>query len=220
MAGESPDKTEQQKSSGTAAEERDPRFAVFRDPGADRNTDAESDVESESDAGADSGAGSGATSDTATAVFRPRLPEDARREPEAESTSAVREPEGASPEPDVESVPETASEPLRAPVTAYTASGEAATPPEGPEGAEAAESGTSPDTSDAETADAETADASASAAAQEPEAEPGAGDGRLRAAVAAWVDAAAEDKPKADTEDAGDDPLVRNRTPHRAPQQR
>ncbi|WP_406143675.1 serine hydrolase [Streptomyces anulatus] len=216
MAGESPDKTEQQKSSGTAAEERDPRFAVFRDPGADRNTD----VESESDAGADSGAGSGATSDTATAVFRPRLPEDARREPEAESTSAVREPEGAFPEPDVESetgpetgpdvesAAETASEPLRAPVAASTAPGEAATPPEGPEGTEAAESGTSPDT-DAETAgtetsDAETADASASAAAQEPEAEPGAGDGRLRAAVAAWVDAAAEDKPTADAEDAED----------------
>ncbi|MFJ2224451.1 serine hydrolase [Streptomyces anulatus] len=214
MAGESPDKTEQQKSSGTAAEERDPRFAVFRDPGADRNTDAESD------AGADSGAGSGATSDTATAVFRPRLPEDARREPEAESTSAVREPEGASPEPDVESesasetgsetgpgvepVPETASEPLRAPVAASTASGEAATPPEAPESAEAVEGGTSPDT-DVEASDAETADASVSAAAQEPEAEPGAGDGRLRAAVAAWVDASAEDKPKADTENADSD---------------
>ncbi|MFD4336901.1 serine hydrolase [Streptomyces anulatus] len=227
MAGESPDKTEQQKSSGTAAEERDPRFAVFRDPGADRNTDAESESDAGADAGGDSGAGSGATSDTATAVFRPRLPEDARREPEAESTSAVREPEGASPEPDaepdvaldgesengseagpdVESVPETASEPPRAPVAASTASGEAATPPEGPEGGTAAaEGGTSPDT-DAETSgvgtsDAGTADASASAAAREPEAEPGAGDGRLRAAVAAWVDAEAEDKPTADAEDA------------------
>ncbi len=84
MAGESPDKTEQQKSSGTAAEERDPRFAVFRDPGAD--TDAGGNE--------DAGAASGATSDTATAVFRPRLPEDAaRREPEAESPPAVREPE-------------------------------------------------------------------------------------------------------------------------------
>ncbi|MFI5653889.1 serine hydrolase [Streptomyces anulatus] len=224
MAGESPDKTEQQKSSGTAAEERDPRFAVFRDPGADRNTDAEPESDAESDGGADSGAdsgvGSGATSDTATAVFRPRLPEDARREPEAESTSAVREPEGASPEPDVESetgsetepetgpdvesVPETASEPLRAPVAASTASGEAATPPEAPESAEVVEGGTSPDT-DAEASDAETADASASAAAQEPEAEPGAGDGRLRAAVAAWVDASAEDEPKADTENADSD---------------
>ncbi|MFD7122704.1 MULTISPECIES: serine hydrolase [Streptomyces] len=231
MAGESPDKTEQQKSSGTAAEERDPRFAVFRDPGADRNTDAESESDAGADAGGDSGAGSGATSDTATAVFRPRLPEDARREPEAESTSAVREPEGASPEPDadpdvepdvaldgesengseagpdVESVPETASEPPRAPVAASTASGEAATPPEGPEGGTAAaEGGTSPDTdaetSGAGTSDAGTADASASAAAREPEAEPGAGDGRLRAAVAAWVDAEAEDKPTADAEDA------------------
>ncbi|MFD6587525.1 serine hydrolase [Streptomyces anulatus] len=208
MAGESPDKTEQQKSSGTAAEERDPRFAVFRDPGADRNTDAEPESDAGADSGADSGAGSGATSDTATAVFRPRLPEDARREPEAESTSAVREPEGASPEPDVESetgsetepetgpdvesVPETASEPLRAPVAASTASGEAATPPEAPESAEAVEGGTSPDT-DAEASDAERADASASAAAQEPEAEPGSGDGRLRAAVAAWVDASDSD---------------------------
>lgn len=219
MAGESPDKTEQQKSSGTAAEERDPRFAVFRAPGADRNTDAESESDAGADSGADSGAGAGATSDTATAVFRPRLPEDARREPEAESTSAVREPEGASLEPDVESetgsetgpetgsdvesVPETASEPRRAPVAASTASGEAATPPEGPEGTEAVEGGTSPDT-DAETSDVETADASAAAAAQEPEAEPGAGDGRLRAAVAAWVDvdAEAEDKPTADAEDA------------------
>ncbi|WIY76785.1 serine hydrolase [Streptomyces anulatus] len=216
MAGESPDKTEQQKSSGTAAEERDPRFAVFRDPGAD--TDAA--VESESDAGAASGAGSGATSDTATAVFRPRLPEDARREPEAESPSAVREPETEDPGPDVESAAEpesgpvgeadaeAAAEPESAPVAASTASEEAGTPPEGPEGAGATEGGTSPDTgaeaSDTETSDAETADASASAAAQEPEAEPGAGDGRLRAAVAAWVDAEAEDKPAADTEDAED----------------
>ncbi|MFJ6147593.1 serine hydrolase [Streptomyces anulatus] len=242
MAGESPDKTEQQKSSGTAAEERDPRFAVFRDPGADRNTDAESESDAGADSGADSdagsgaGSGAGATSDTATAVFRPRLPEDARRAPEAESASAAREPEGASPEPDAapdaesdvesetgpengsgagpddESVPETASEPLRAPVAASTASGEAAAPQEdqeGQEGTEAAESGTSPDVdaeaSDTGTSDAGTAGASASAVEpeQEPEQEPGAGDGRLRAAVAAWVDA--EDRPKADAEDADSD---------------
>nr|WP_203709666.1 serine hydrolase [Streptomyces anulatus] len=228
VAGESPDKTEQQKSSGTAAEERDPRFAVFRDPGADRNTDAESESDAGADSGADSdaGSGAGATSDTATAVFRPRLPEDARRAPEAESASAAREPEGASPEPDAEpdvesetgpengsgagpddeSVPETASEPLRAPVAASTASGEAAAPQEDQErqeGTEAAESGTSPDT-DAEASDTGTAGVSASAVEPEQEQEPGAGDGRLRAAVAAWVDAEAEaeDKPKADAEDA------------------
>lgn len=52
MAGESPDKSEQQKSSGTARSESDPRLAVFREPSAD-----------------DAAAGSGET-DTATAVFR------------------------------------------------------------------------------------------------------------------------------------------------------
>lgn len=44
VAGESPDKTEQRKSSGTAAEERDPRFAVFRDPGAATDTDTDADA--------------------------------------------------------------------------------------------------------------------------------------------------------------------------------
>lgn len=52
MAGESPDKSEQQKSSGTARSESDPRLAVFREPSAD-----------------DAAAGSG-EADTATAVFR------------------------------------------------------------------------------------------------------------------------------------------------------
>ncbi|MFH9243563.1 serine hydrolase [Streptomyces anulatus] len=202
MAGESPDKTEQQKSSGTAAEERDPRFAVFRDPGAD--TDAGGNE--------DAGAASGATSDTATAVFRPRLPEDAaRREPEAESPSAVREPKTASEsaaEPDVdpeagsgaEADAEAAAEPESAPVAASTASEGAGTPAEG---TGATEGGASPDTgaeeSDTEETDTEETDTETAA---EPDGE--AGDGRLRAAVAAWVDAEAEDKPAADTEDDAD----------------
>ncbi|MFH9763795.1 serine hydrolase [Streptomyces anulatus] len=219
MAGESPDKTEQQKSSGTAAEERDPRFAVFRAPGAD--TDAGGNE--------DAGAASGATSDTATAVFRPRLPEDvARREPEAESPSAVREsdtepesasesesasepaaePESASEsesaaESDVdpeagsgaEADAETAAEPESAPVAASTASEGAGTPAEG---TGAAEGDTSPDTG-AEASDTEASDTETAA---EPDGE--AGDGRLRAAVAAWVDAEAEDEPTADTEDDAD----------------
>ncbi|MEV7113200.1 serine hydrolase [Streptomyces anulatus] len=210
MAGESPDKTEQQKSSGTAAEERDPRFAVFRDPGAD--TDAGGNE--------DAGAASGATSDTATAVFRPRLPEDAaRREPEAESPSAVREPETepktvseSAAEPDVDpeagseagsgsgSDAEAAAEPESTPVAPSTASEEAGAPAEG---TGAAEGGTSPDTgaeaSDTETSDTETSDTETAA-----ESDGEAGDGRLRAAVAAWVDAEAEDKPAADTEDDAD----------------
>ncbi|MFJ1801771.1 serine hydrolase [Streptomyces sp. NPDC088180] len=219
MAGESPDKTEQQKSSGTAAEERDPRFAVFRDPGADTdgNADADGNAVTDASASADAGADSGATSDTATAVFRPRLPADAAgREPEAESTAAADEPEtepeetSSEPEagPAAETEAETASEPRSEPVAASkasTASGEAATPPEG---TGAAEGRTGPDAgaeaSDAVTADAEKADASAPAAARDPEAGPGTGDGRLRDAVAAWVDGAAEDEPAAGTEAGAD----------------
>ncbi|MFJ3968238.1 serine hydrolase [Streptomyces parvus] len=183
MAGESPDKTEQRKSSGTAAEERDPRFAVFRDPGAATGTDADADAGTDEGAAADArtgtGADSGAMSDTATAVFRPRLPEDAaRREPEAESDA----------EPD--------AEPESAPVTASAASGDADAPSEDSEGAGAPEGRTGPDAD----VDAETP---AEGSADEPEAgkpETGEedGDGRLRAAVAAWVDAAAEDEPKAE----------------------
>ncbi|MGY5000439.1 serine hydrolase [Streptomyces griseus] len=202
MAGESPDKTEQRKSSGTAAEERDPRFAVFRDPDADANADAaDKGADSGADADSGTGAGSGAdarpTSDTATAVFRPRLPEDAAR----------REP-----------APEAEPEPESAVVTASEAPEEAATPLEG---TGAAEGRTSPDAdveaSDPETLDPETsAEASAKGSADEPaadadaevEAEAGAdaGDGRLRDAVAAWVDAAGEDKPAADAADSDEEP--------------
>ncbi|MGC4968454.1 serine hydrolase [Streptomyces globisporus] len=215
MAGESPDKTEQRKSSGTAAEERDPRFAVFRDPGAD--TDEDADADAGTDARTGTGADSGAMSDTATAVFRPRLPEDAaRRAPEAgpESESDV-EPESDAAE------AESAPEPESAPVTASAASGDADAPSKG---AGAAEGRSGPDadveTPEAEEADAETpaetpsAEASAEASADEPEEagkpeaaaeEDGDGDGRLRAAVAAWVDAAAEDKPKAEGAEEAED---------------
>ncbi|MFI9017520.1 serine hydrolase [Streptomyces griseus] len=206
MAGESPDKTEQRKSSGTAAEERDPRFAVFRDPGAD--TDADVDTDAGGSADTEASADPGPTSDTATAVFRPRLPEDAaRREPEATSPTAAGKPESGS-EPAEESAAEpnadsgagsgsdgglasgseadveTAAEPEGVPLAASTASGKADAPSEG---SGAAEGGTSRDAG-AEASDAE--------AAAEP------GDGRLRAAVAAWVDAdaEAEDEPAADAE--------------------
>ncbi|MFE7792533.1 D-alanyl-D-alanine carboxypeptidase family protein [Streptomyces sp. NPDC057460] len=53
MAGESPDRSEQQKSSGAARSERDPRLAVFREA-ADAGT----------------ATGTGGNPDTATAVFR------------------------------------------------------------------------------------------------------------------------------------------------------
>ncbi|MCT6777389.1 serine hydrolase [Streptomyces sp. CS7] len=211
MAGESPDKTEQRKSSGTAAEERDPRFAVFRDPGADTDTDADADTDAGTDARTGTGADSGATSDTATAVFRPRLPEDAaRREPEAEPGSES----DVEPESDAAEA-EAAPEPESAPVTASAASGDADAPSRA---AEAVEGRPGPD-ADVEAPEAAQADAekqaeeSAGTPAESPADEPEAGkpetveeedgDGRLRAAVAAWVDAAAEDKPEAEeAEDA------------------
>ncbi|MEU2801538.1 serine hydrolase [Streptomyces sp. NPDC007117] len=229
MAGESPDKTEQQKSSGTAPEERDPRFAVFRDPGADADTEAGAEVRTGTGAGADSEA----VSDTATAVFRPRLPEDAARRENAPEPGAAP---GSDAEPDSGS----------APVTASAASGGCGTPSRA---ADAVKGRTEPDAEapGAEERDAETsADASAgtsapgtsepvtsavgssaggtSAQGPEDEPEPGKpetreeeGDGRLRAAVAAWVDAAAEDEPKTETEtegargaeDAGSEPATK-----------
>ncbi|WP_030328624.1 D-alanyl-D-alanine carboxypeptidase [Streptomyces sp. NRRL B-1381] len=195
MAGESPDKTEQRKSSsGTAAEERDPRFAVFRDPGeaadeaeteaADAGTGA--DAGSDADAGTGTGAGSGATSDTATAVFRPRLPEDGPRreskpepevepEPEADAKpEAVSGGEASSAAEDAseagsdagngrEGGPEAAREPESAPEAASTASegaGEAEEPAKAPE---AARDSASPEAgekaADAEKSDAEKSDA-------------------------------------------------------------
>lgn len=195
MAGESPDKTEQRKSSGTAEEERDPRFAVFRDPGAD--TDADADADAGTDARTGPGADSGATSDTATAVFRPRLPEDAaRREPEAGSDDPSEsdvEPESDAAEPEPQ--PESAS------VTASAASGDADAPSKG---AGAAEGRSGPD-ADVEASEVEEADAPEAGKPETVEEEDGDGDGRLRAAVAAWVDAAAEDKPKAEEAEAAED---------------
>ncbi|MFD3813557.1 serine hydrolase [Streptomyces rubiginosohelvolus] len=193
MAGESPDKTEQRKSSGTAEEERDPRFAVFRDPGADTDADADAGTDARTGPGADSGA----TSDTATAVFRPRLPEDAaRREPEAGSDDPS--------ESDVEPESDAAgpgTEPESAPVTASAASGDADAPSKG---AGAAEGRSGPD-ADVEASEAEEADAPEAGKPETAEEEDGDGDGRLRAAVAAWVDAAAEDKPKAEDAEGAED---------------
>ncbi|MFB6704238.1 D-alanyl-D-alanine carboxypeptidase [Streptomyces sp. NPDC056333] len=58
MAGESPDRSEQQKSSGAARSESDPRLAVFRDTAA------------AADAGTGTATGIRGNPDTATAVFR------------------------------------------------------------------------------------------------------------------------------------------------------
>ncbi|MFD8828005.1 serine hydrolase [Streptomyces sp. NPDC059605] len=114
MAGESPDKSEQQKSSGTARSESDPRLAVFREPsvkdGTEGGTDtatavfragalAGADDEGEGAGGTDGSDAAGA--DTATAVFRTRPVEDGEGREDAEEPGAAGadsdadEPEGS-----------------------------------------------------------------------------------------------------------------------------
>ncbi|MFJ1956338.1 serine hydrolase [Streptomyces microflavus] len=187
MAGESPDKTEQRKSSGTAAEERDPRFAVFREPGAEADVDATATA----GAGADADeAVDAATTDTATAVFRPRLPEDeAVRAPEAsaEPADSDRAAESAEPAEPAASAEEEPAEAAEGVVTPQKPVGDS----EGSEGPDAA----------AEPSEGDVEDTAAAADAAESEPEPG--DVRLRAAVAAWVDAAAEGDDKGEGQPEG-----------------
>ncbi|MCX5411928.1 D-alanyl-D-alanine carboxypeptidase [Streptomyces sp. NBC_00059] len=120
MAGESPDRSEQRKSSGTAsgtAEERDPRLAVLREPVA-------------SAGGSTAGGTTDAAKDDRTAVFRlPRseelgAPEGAQGAQEgAEGAEKASEGPGKAPEADeAEGVPATAD---TAPVDAVDVTAEA-----------------------------------------------------------------------------------------------
>ncbi|MFG2588880.1 D-alanyl-D-alanine carboxypeptidase [Streptomyces sp. NPDC048438] len=109
VAGESPDKSEQRKSSGTA-EERDPRLAVFREP------DAAAD-------GSTAEGASGTAKDSETAVFR--LPHSAEADASGGASGASEGAEG----PERASTPrETAGEAEKA----EDAAGEATAAPEAP----------------------------------------------------------------------------------------
>ncbi|MCX4964064.1 hypothetical protein OHA98_04360 [Streptomyces sp. NBC_00654] len=198
MAGESPDKSEQQKSSGTAPEERDPRLAVFREPAAKAvvSPDAEvaaeaaagtdADVDTDADAGSatDRATDKATDTDKATAVFRTR-------------PAAAGDGDG-----DGDVTPDAAS----------AASEGGSTPPEDAKGAVASDS-------DGEASGADEAnEADKAAVAGEPgevtesgepgagesDAEPEPGDARLRAAVAAWVGDGDGDGDADDVDDAGD----------------
>ncbi|AGK77811.1 hypothetical protein SFUL_2871 [Streptomyces microflavus DSM 40593] len=199
MAGESPDKTEQRKSSGTAAEERDPRFAVFREPGAEADVDAIATA----GAGADADeAVDAATTDTATAVFRPRLPEDeAVRAPEASAEPADSDRAAEPADSDRAAEPAESAEPAEPAASAEEEPAEAAegvVTPQKPVGDSEGSEG--PDAA-AEPSEGDVEDTAAAADAAESEPEPG--DVRLRAAVAAWVDAAAEGDDKGEGQPEG-----------------
>ncbi|MEU5167571.1 D-alanyl-D-alanine carboxypeptidase [Streptomyces mutomycini] len=107
VAGESPDMSEQRKSSGTA-EGRDPRLAVFREPDAGAGADA-------------AGGTAGTATDSETAVFRmpgaPDAPESAAApEGRAEGAEGPEEgPEGASTPPEPEEAAEEATTAPEAP---------------------------------------------------------------------------------------------------------
>lgn len=171
VAGESPDKSKQQESSGTARGESDPRLAVFREPPADAEarggTDTATAVFRTGSSGDGDVDGDARKADTATAVFRTRPSaddEDGERDesPAARETSddeASGDLDGSEAAAGAEAAEKAAQGPEKA--------------SEAPESAEIAV--------DAE--DAESTDAAEPAAAAEPE----AGDARLRAAVAAWV---------------------------------
>ncbi|MFJ1549125.1 D-alanyl-D-alanine carboxypeptidase [Streptomyces sp. NPDC088246] len=171
VADESPDKSKQQKSSGTARSESDPRLSVFREPSA--------------------GAGAGGGTDTATAVFRTGpVPsgdgEDGQgpEQPEAsgaqEGSSGAEGAEAAKGAGEAAEVPEGASE-------SSNESSEAAESSKSVESAESVDVAESSEDADV----AEPADAAA----------PGEDDTRLRAAVAAWVtkdDDQSDEGPKGD----------------------
>ncbi|MFK0101727.1 serine hydrolase [Streptomyces sp. NPDC091040] len=163
VAGESPDKSEQQQSSGTTRNERDPRLGVFREPEPDAGS-----------AGAD--AGSAGTESGSAGTGEEPAPRDAAGEsgdgPEAAESDASP---AEGPDEGADTAPEGAESALTAAEDAETAPDAPEAASDAPEAAETAE--------DAE-ADAPEADAEPEAAQAEE------GDARLRAAVAAWVSTA------------------------------
>ncbi|MEU6013851.1 D-alanyl-D-alanine carboxypeptidase [Streptomyces sp. NPDC047515] len=189
VAGESPDKSKQQESSGTTRGESDPRLAVFREPPAEAEARGGTDTATAVFRTGSSGDGEGGKADTATAVFRTRPSgddEDGKRgeSPAAREVSSDGEASGDS---------------------------EASTGAEGDEGTERAEKAAQGPEKASEAPEpaksAADADGAEDTDAAEPaDAAPEAGDARLRAAVAAWVskDGGEGDESGEGSKDAGD----------------
>ncbi|MCX4534515.1 D-alanyl-D-alanine carboxypeptidase [Streptomyces sp. NBC_01669] len=176
MAGESPDKSEQQKSSGTARSEGDPRLAAFREPA--------------------SPAESGGKKDTATAVFRTKPVENGE---DAEHAEGVDGTENASEGPEAASTPSGPAEPeegdarLRAAVAAWVGKGDddaAGAAAEEPEAADDADDAAKPET---------VAESDTSALAEE------AGESGTDSADATADEAAASSADAADAAEVADD---------------
>lgn len=179
VAGESPDKSEQQQSSGTTRNERDPRLGVFREPEPDSGS-ARADAGS---AGTDSGsAGTGEGPAPRDAAGESG---DAPEAAESDASPAEGPDEGA------DAAPEGAE-------SALTAAGDAENAPNAPEAASGAPEAA--ETAEDAEADAPEVDAEPEAAQAEE------GDARLRAAVAAWVSTADDGEKDTDEADAPEQP--------------
>ncbi|MCX5342915.1 D-alanyl-D-alanine carboxypeptidase [Streptomyces atratus] len=195
VAGESPDKQKQQKSSGTARSESDPRLAVLREPSAGAEvgggTDTETAVFRTGPVPSSDGDGSeNVKADSATAVFRARPSgdgEDGQGPGQPEASGAQGGSSGAGDAEDAEGAGEATEGPEGAPESSDESS-EAAKSSKNVESAERVEVAESSEDVDV----AEPADAAA----------PKEGDARLRAAVAAWV---TKDDDQSDEEPKGDD---------------
>ncbi|MFI6728115.1 D-alanyl-D-alanine carboxypeptidase [Streptomyces atratus] len=194
VAGESPDKSKQQKSSGTARSESDPRLAVLREPSAGAEvgagTDTETAVFRTGPVPSSDGEGSeNVKADSATAVFRARPSgdgEDGQGPGQPEASGAQEGSSGAGDAEDAEGAGEATEGPEGTPESSDESS-EAAKSSKNVESAERVEVAESSEDVDV----AEPADA----------AEPEKGDARLRAAVAAWVtkdDDQSDEGPKGD----------------------
>ncbi|MGW2084214.1 D-alanyl-D-alanine carboxypeptidase [Streptomyces sp. NPDC001880] len=210
VAGESPDKSEQQKSSGTARSESDPRLSVFREPPAEDAAGTKTDTATAVFRTKPSEDGEGAKADTATAVFRTAPSEGGESSESGDDTESREDAAGGDGS-------ESSADAGTDAEVEVEGSGGAVGAEEAAEAEGAEMDAESPEkTSEAsESADSvEPADAAADEEAAEPVepvegAEPaegaegggsaGEGDSRLRAAVAAWV---SKDDADGDAEDS------------------
>ncbi|MGW1225518.1 serine hydrolase [Streptomyces sp. NPDC002530] len=187
VAGESPDKSEQRKSSGTTRSEADPRLAVFHEPASPAET--------------------GEREDTATAVFRTPSREelDGREESGGSGERGGSGEPGGSEESDAVGAADGSAR--------ADGSGDGVKGSEGSAGADDAVDGAGGDEGAAEAAEGSEGAAKGSET-EKPEPLEGSeqperredGDARLRAAVAAWVstDADADGEARAEAAEAGD----------------
>ncbi|WPW29504.1 D-alanyl-D-alanine carboxypeptidase [Streptomyces atratus] len=201
VAGESPDRSKQQKSSGTARSESDPRLSVFREPSAGSEagggTDTATAVFRTGPVPSSDGEGSESVkADSATAVFRARPSgdgeggEDSQGSEQPEASGAAEGSSGAEGAEGAEDA-QGAGEVTEGPEGASESSDESSEAAESSKGVESAESVEVAEPSE----DADVAEPAGAAAPEE-------GDTRLRAAVAAWV---TKDDDQSDEGPKGDD---------------